>query len=79
MMVSIYFIHRGHTADGISVYDRIEKVLNVGDNLGDNLEHIVPDLDLDVSTYIATLDQYASFETATMVSVAHGFSTTNHY
>lgn len=65
----IYLFHTpGHTADGISVYDRIEKVLNVGDNLGDDLEHIVPDLDMDVSTYIATLDQYASFETATMVS-----------
>lgn len=65
----IYLFHTpGHTADGISVYDRIEKVLNVGDNLGDDLEHIVPDLDMDVSTYIATLDQYASFKTATMVS-----------
>lgn len=65
----IYLFHTpGHTVDGISVYDRIEKVLNVGDNLGDDVSHIVPELDLDVSTYIATLDQYASLEITTMVS-----------
>lgn len=59
--VSIFFTP-GHSADCISVYDEVEKVLYAGDNIGDTTEIIVPYIDTDLETFRRTIDIYKRYE-----------------
>lgn len=58
----------GHTTDSISVLDEEEKILNVGDNIGDTLDKIVPELECDKSVYINTLQMYKIIDFDTCIS-----------
>lgn len=52
----------GHTEDCISVLDERDGVLNAGDNIGDNMKNIVPELDCPKEVYIKTLNLYKSMD-----------------
>lgn len=58
----------GHTIDSVSVLDEQDKVLNAGDNIGDNMDKIVPELDCERSVYINTLKEYQKLGFDTLVS-----------
>ncbi len=58
----------GHSVDSISVIDEDEKVIHVGDNIGDTLEEIVPDIDCEKDIYIDTLLKYRDIDFDTCVS-----------
>jgi glyoxylase-like metal-dependent hydrolase (beta-lactamase superfamily II) len=58
----------GHTEDGISVLDERDGVLNAGDNIGDDPEHIVPELECGKDVYIASLNQYIESGADTVIS-----------
>ncbi|QIK68810.1 MBL fold metallo-hydrolase [Erysipelothrix sp. HDW6C] len=62
------FYTPGHTIDGISVYDAVERVMNFGDNLGDNMATIVPDLETREDVYIQTLQEYKKYAIKTAIS-----------
>ena len=62
------FYTPGHTLDGISVLDGKDGVLNAGDNIGDDMEHIVPELECDVAIYHETLQRYMDTGADTVVS-----------
>lgn len=48
----------GHSADDISVYDAVDKVLYAGDNIGDTDEEIVPHIDTDIETFQSLIETY---------------------
>ena len=52
------FYTPGHTIDGISVFDEIDGVLNAGDNIGDTLNEIVPEIYSDAKLYRHSLQIY---------------------
>lgn len=52
------FYSPGHTVDSISIFDEADGVLNAGDNIGDNMEHIVPELACTREAYLNTLKDY---------------------
>jgi glyoxylase-like metal-dependent hydrolase (beta-lactamase superfamily II) len=58
----------GHTADSISVLDEADRILNVGDNIGDTPEEIVPSLECPIEEYKKTLDMYEHIGFITCVS-----------
>jgi glyoxylase-like metal-dependent hydrolase (beta-lactamase superfamily II) len=58
----------GHTIDSISVIDEEDKVINVGDNIGDNIEEIVPSIYCEKDLYIDTLLKYREVDFDTCVS-----------
>lgn len=58
----------GHTDNDIFIYDRREKVLNLGDNIGDTPEDLLPDLTTSVETYRDSLKQYLTYEFDTVIS-----------
>jgi glyoxylase-like metal-dependent hydrolase (beta-lactamase superfamily II) len=58
----------GHSADCISVYDEEDKLLNAGDNIGDTLDEIVPELKSDIPAYRNTLRVYAGLDVNACVS-----------
>jgi len=58
----------GHTIDSISVIDEEEKVANLGDNIGDTLEEIVPNIYTNKELYINTLLQYQELDFDTCIS-----------
>jgi len=58
----------GHTIDSISVLDEVEKVINVGDNIGDTMDEIVPSLYSEKELYIETLLKYKEMDFDTCVS-----------
>jgi glyoxylase-like metal-dependent hydrolase (beta-lactamase superfamily II) len=62
------FYTPGHTEDGISVFDEQDRVLNAGDNIGDDMEHIVPELECEAEVYAATLWQYIDSDADVCVS-----------
>lgn len=62
------FYSPGHTLDSTSVLDEQDGVLNVGDNIGDDMEHILPDLECDPEVFAATLQQYLDTGADTCVS-----------
>ncbi len=62
------FYSPGHTEDGIGVLDEYDGVLNVGDNIGDDREHIMPDLECDKTVYDASLRHYIKTGADTVVS-----------
>lgn len=56
------FISPGHTVDHISIYDEVNKVLFVGDNIGDNEEEIIPYIEVTKETYISSLKEMLKFD-----------------
>lgn len=62
------FYSPGHTIDGISVYDELDKVLNVGDNIGDSIDDIIPSLSCSKEVYLASLQHYKTFDFDTCIT-----------
>ena len=58
----------GHTIDSISVIDEAEKVINVGDNIGDSMEEIIPSISCEKDKYISTLLKYKELDFDTCIS-----------
>ncbi|MGI6486506.1 MAG: MBL fold metallo-hydrolase [Thermoanaerobacterales bacterium] len=58
----------GHTIDCISVMDERENVINVGDNIGDTVEQIIPEIDCNKEIYINTLMNYSKINFDTCIS-----------
>lgn len=58
----------GHTIDSISVIDEEDKVINVSDNIGDNLDEIVPNIYCEKELYHATLLKYMDMDFDTCIS-----------
>ncbi|HYE67244.1 MAG TPA: MBL fold metallo-hydrolase [Anaerovoracaceae bacterium] len=58
----------GHTTDSISVLDEEERIINVGDNIGDTMDEIVPSIGTNKDTYINTLQRYKSIDFDTCIS-----------
>lgn len=58
----------GHTIDSISVLDEEEKVINVGDNIGDTLDEIIPSLYCDTKHYRETINIYKNLDMKTWIS-----------
>ncbi|KOP67270.1 Zn-dependent hydrolase [Bacillus sp. FJAT-18019] len=58
----------GHTIDSISVLDEEEKVINVGDNIGDTMDEIIPSLYCDKEFYIETINKYKKMNMETWIS-----------
>lgn len=58
----------GHTIDSISVIDEEEKIINVGDNVGDTLDEIVPSIYCEKDLYINTLLRYKEMDFDTCIS-----------
>lgn len=58
----------GHSMDGISVFDELEGVLNVGDNIGDTMQAIVPELECESSVYLQSLDKYENLPFQYLIS-----------
>ncbi|MCL2592911.1 MAG: MBL fold metallo-hydrolase [Defluviitaleaceae bacterium] len=51
----------GHTAGCISIYDTIDKVLHVGDNIGDSDEELVPHIDTDITIFKRLIEVYKQY------------------
>lgn len=62
------FYTPGHTTDSISVYDRIDHILNIGDNAGDSLEDLVPSLEVSNEEFVKSLLKYQTFYTQHIIS-----------
>ena len=58
----------GHTIDSISVIDEEEKIINVGDNVGDTVDEIVPSIYSGEELYIDTLLRYKEIDFDTCIS-----------
>ncbi|WP_018750870.1 MBL fold metallo-hydrolase [Paenibacillus sanguinis] len=58
----------GHTIDSISVLDEEEKVINVGDNIGDKMEEIIPVLFCDKKHFRKTINLYKKLDMETWIS-----------
>ncbi len=58
----------GHTADSISILDEEDRVLILGDNVGDNMEELIPELYCEKSVYINTMEKYMSLDFDTCIS-----------
>jgi len=73
---SIYFsldkirlIHTpGHSTDSISIIDEVDGIVNMGDNIGDSMAEIIPDLECDRETYRTSLKKCKAFNCHTVVS-----------
>jgi len=62
------FYTPGHSSDSISVLDEEEKILNVGDNIGDTVDEIVPGIECERSIYLNTLNIYKNIDFDTCIS-----------
>jgi len=62
------FYTPGHSIDGISVFDEIDGLLNAGDNIGDTVEEIVPNIDSDIELYRKSLQLYNQLDIKFCVS-----------
>ncbi|TCZ80051.1 MBL fold metallo-hydrolase [Paenibacillus albiflavus] len=58
----------GHTIDSISVIDELEKIIHVGDNIGDTLDELLPSLAVSKEDYRKTLLQYQAMDFDTCLS-----------
>jgi glyoxylase-like metal-dependent hydrolase (beta-lactamase superfamily II) len=52
----------GHSIDSISIYDRDDKVLYAGDNIGDTDKFIVPYIDTDIDTFKKLIETYKKYD-----------------
>ncbi len=52
----------GHTIDSISVMDEEDRVINLGDNIGDTVEEIVPNIYSEKDIYVDTLLKYSKMD-----------------
>jgi len=66
------FFTPGHTADSISVFDERDGVLNAGDNIGDDMEHIVPELECEKDVFVDSLQKMKASGAEFVVS-GHNF------
>jgi len=64
----LLFYTPGHTSDCISVYDGKDKVLNVGDNIGDTMEELIPTLEEPKTLFLHTLKKYQELDIISCVS-----------
>ena len=58
----------GHSQDCISVYSRSDRILNVGDNIGDTMENIIPEIETDLEIFNKTLADYCKLNASLVVS-----------
>ncbi|MBA1337046.1 MAG: MBL-fold metallo-hydrolase superfamily [Firmicutes bacterium] len=58
----------GHTIDSISILDEEEKVIVVGDNVGDTIEELIPSIYSKKDDYINTLKRYEELDFDTCIS-----------
>jgi len=58
--ISIFY-SPGHSEDGISVFDSVDKILYAGDNIGDSDEDIVPWIDTDMETFQKLIELYKGY------------------
>ncbi|WFR57835.1 MBL fold metallo-hydrolase [Anaerocolumna sp. AGMB13025] len=56
------FYTPGHTKDSISVLDEADKVLNLGDNIGDSMEELIPSIECEKEEYMQTLANYKKLD-----------------
>ena len=52
----------GHTNDGIIIYDKKDKILFVGDNIGDDDENIIPDLESSLEEYLESINEFLLYD-----------------
>lgn len=52
----------GHTLDSISILDEEDKVLVLADNIGDNMDEIVPSIYCEKEMYIRTMEKYENID-----------------
>lgn len=64
----LLFVASGHSIDGLSVLDEIDGVLNVGDNIGDTMEQLVPELECSTEEYRQALEKYQALNFRHLVS-----------
>lgn len=62
------FFAPGHSNDDIAIYDSVEKVLNVGDNIGDTDDDLLPYLELDQQQYKKSILKYCQYDVSYVVS-----------
>ncbi len=62
------FYTPGHTVDSITVLDEDDGVLNVGDNVGDTMDEIVPSLETEKDVFVKTLSRYKEMDICICVS-----------
>lgn len=52
----------GHAPDGISIYDAVDKILYVGDEIGDTDDEIIPNIYTDKATLMKTLEMWKKLD-----------------
>lgn len=57
----VLFHTPGHTKDCICVYDKYDHVLHIIDNIGDNLEDLIPSLEVSMGEYLESLKMMKSY------------------
>lgn len=62
------FYSPGHTIDSISVLDEVDGVINIGDNIGDTLDDIIPSIETTKNVYQKTILNYKTLNIKTCVS-----------
>ena len=62
------FTSPGHTADSISVYDGVDKVLYAGDNIGDTEDTPVPYIETSLEIFRDLIATYQGYDFTTCVS-----------
>lgn len=58
----------GHTIDSISVLDEVDKVIHVGDNIGDSMDELIPSLYCNKEVYRSTLLKYKELDFVVCIS-----------
>jgi glyoxylase-like metal-dependent hydrolase (beta-lactamase superfamily II) len=58
----------GHTADCISVFHESDKILYVGDNVGDTADEPVPYIETDIPTFERLIETYKKYPFETCIS-----------
>jgi len=58
----------GHSADSISVYDAVDRVLYAGDNIGDTEDNVIPWIDTDLETFQKLIETYKRYDFDVCVS-----------
>ncbi len=58
----------GHTADSISILDERDKVIYLGDNVGDSMEELIPSIYCEKDVYINTMRNYEKLDFDTCIS-----------